>query len=41
MMIAIYLMLTLIFTALLCIAKEIGKIAKMVERFDRKDGEHG
>ena len=39
MMIAIYIMLTLIFTVLLCITKEISTIAKILERFDREDGD--
>lgn len=37
-MIAIYLMLTLIFTALLCIVKEIGEIAKVVEKYGKDGG---
>lgn len=40
-MIAIHIAVCAIFGVLVAIAVEISKIAKVVEAFDRKDGEHG
>ena len=40
-MIAIHIAVCAIFGVLVAIAVEIAKIARVVETFDRKDGEHG
>lgn len=41
MLTAIYIALCIICGLLVAIVVDIGKIAKVVEAFDRKDGEHG